>query len=154
MYFSSTFATKALNLLDLDTSLRKSCLKIMNNFLSTLTSKRILLSDGAMGTELQRRGLKVGDCPEEYNLTHPEIIQAIHKDYYDAGSDIVETNTFGANQIRLKFYGLEKKVREINTAAVQNAKVVCPNNKFIAGSIGPLGELFEPIRQYFRKLCI
>ena len=117
----------------------------MNIVLSKLKSKKVLLCDGAMGTELQRRGLKVGDCPEEYNLTHPEMIQAIHKDYYDAGSDIVETNTFGANQIRLKFYGLEKKVREINTAAVQNAKVVCPNNKFIAGSIGPLGELFEPI---------
>ena len=98
----------------------------MNNFLSTLSSKKILLCDGAMGTELQRRGLKVGDCPEEYNLTHPEIIQAIHKDYYDAGSDIVETNTFGANRLRLKFYGLEDKVREINSAAVNNAKAGLP----------------------------
>lgn len=117
----------------------------MNKFLSTLKSKIVLLCDGAMGTELQRKGLKVGDCPEEYNLTHPEVIQAIHKDYYDAGSDIVETNTFGANRLRLKFYGLEDQVREINSAAVNNAKFVCPNNKFIAGSIGPLGELFEPI---------
>ena len=89
----------------------------MNNFLSTLNSKKILLCDGAMGTELQKRGLKVGDCPEEYNLSNPKMIQAIHKDYYDAGSDIVETNTFGANQIRLKFYGLENKVREVNLAA-------------------------------------
>ena len=117
----------------------------MNKFLSTLKSKKVLLCDGAMGTELQRRGLKVGDCPEEYNLSHPEIIQAIHRDYYEAGSDIVETNTFGANQIRLKFYGLEKKVKEINLAAIQNAKAVCPNSKFIAGSIGPLGELLEPL---------
>jgi 5-methyltetrahydrofolate--homocysteine methyltransferase len=117
----------------------------MNNFLSTLTSKKILLCDGAMGTELQRRGLKVGDCPEEYNLTHPEIIQAIHKDYYDAGSDIVETNTFGGSRLRLKFYGLDNKVRDVNLAAVENAKAVRPKNKFIAGSIGPLGELFEPI---------
>ena len=117
----------------------------MNKFLSALKSKKILLCDGAMGTELQRRGLKVGDCPEEYNLTHPEIIQAIHKDYYDAGSDIVETNTFGANRLRLKFYGLEDKVREINSAAVNNAKLVCPKNKFIAGSVGPLGELLEPL---------
>jgi 5-methyltetrahydrofolate--homocysteine methyltransferase len=117
----------------------------MKKFLSLLKSKRILLCDGAMGTELQRRGLKVGDCPEEYNLTHPGIIQAIHKDYYDAGSDIVETNTFGASQLRLKFYGLDNKVRDINLAAVKNAKEVCPKNKLIAGSIGPLGELLEPI---------
>jgi 5-methyltetrahydrofolate--homocysteine methyltransferase len=117
----------------------------MNNILSTLKSKKVLLCDGAMGTELQRRGLKVGDCPEEYNLTHPEVIQAIHKDYYEAGSDIVETNTFGASRQRLKFYDLDYKVRDINLAAVENAKAVCPKNKFIAGSIGPLGELLEPI---------
>lgn len=117
----------------------------MSNFRSSLKSKKILLCDGAMGTELQRRGLKVGDCPEEYNLSHPEIIRAIHKDYFDAGSDIVETNTFGANRLRLKFYGLEDKVKEINSAAVFNVKLVCPKNKFIAGSIGPLGELLEPL---------
>jgi 5-methyltetrahydrofolate--homocysteine methyltransferase len=117
----------------------------MNNILSTLKSKKVLLCDGAMGTELQHRGLKVGDCPEEYNLTHPEVIQAIHKDYYEAGSDIVETNTFGASLLRLKFYDLDNKVRDINLAGVENAKAVCPKNKFIAGSIGPLGELLEPI---------
>ncbi len=123
----------------------------MNNFLSTLNSKKILLCDGAMGTELQKRGLKVGDCPEEYNLSHPEIIQAIHNDYYDAGSDIVETNTFGANQIRLKFYGLENKVREINLAAADIAQKVRPLNKFIAGSIGPLGDVLEPIGNISEK---
>ena len=117
----------------------------MNSFLSTLKSKNVLLCDGAMGTELQRRGLKVGDCPEEYNLTHPEMIQAIHQDYFNVGSDIVETNTFGANRLRLKFYGLEDKVKEINSAAVNNAKLVCPKNLFIAGSVGPLGELLEPL---------
>lgn len=117
----------------------------MNYFLSTLKSKRVLLCDGAMGTELQYRGLKVGDCPEEYNLSRPEIIQSIHKDYFDAGSDLVETNTFGANRLRLKFYGLENKVKEINLAAVNNVKAVLPKYKFIAGSIGPLGELIEPL---------
>ena len=117
----------------------------MRNFLSTLKSKKVLLCDGAMGTELQCRGMKVGDCPEEHNLTHPEIIQAIHQDYFNVGSDIVETNTFGANRLRLKFYGLEDKVKEINSAAVNNAKLVCPKNLFIAGSVGPLGELLEPL---------
>lgn len=117
----------------------------MNNFLSTLKSKKILLADGAMGTELQRRGLKVGECPEQYNLLHPEIVKAIHQDYFDAGSDIVETNTFGANQLRLKFFGLENKVKEINYAAVNNARSVKTSGKFIAGSIGPLGEILEPL---------
>lgn len=114
-------------------------------FLSALKSQRVLLCDGAMGTELQRRGLKVGDCPEEYNLSHPQIIQSIHKDYFEAGSEIVETNTFGANRVRLKFFGLENKVREINLAAVDNAKAVRPESRFIAGSIGPLGEILEPL---------
>ncbi len=115
------------------------------NFLSTLKSQKVLLCDGAMGTELQRRGLQVGDCPEEYNLSHPYIIQSIHKDYFEAGSDIVETNTFGANRLRLKFFGLENQVREINLAAVDNAKAVKPSTRFIAGSIGPLGEILEPL---------
>lgn len=115
------------------------------NLLSAIKSQKVLLCDGAMGTELQRRGIKVGDCPEEYNLSHPQIIQAIHKDYFEAGSDIVETNTFGANRLRLKFFGLKNKVREINLAAVDNAKAVRPKSKFIAGSIGPLGEILEPL---------
>src|SRR3989339_176165 len=92
----------------------------MNNILSTLKSKKVLLCDGAMGTELQRRGLKVGDCPEEYNLSNSKMIQGIHKDYFDAGSDIVETNTFGANRLRLKFYDLKNRVEEINLAVVKN----------------------------------
>ena len=117
----------------------------MNNFLSLLESKKILLCDGAMGTELQQRGLQVGDCGEEYNISHAEIVQSIHKDYFDSGSDIVETNTFGGNSLRLKLYNLDNQVREINIAAVSNAKAVRPNGKFIAGSIGPLGELLEPL---------
>lgn len=117
----------------------------MSNFLSVLKSKKVLLCDGAMGTELQRRGLKVGDCPEEYNLSNSKMIQGIHKDYFDAGADIIETNTFGANRLRLKFYDLKNRVEEINLAAVNNAMEVRPKDKFIAGSIGPLGELLEPL---------
>lgn len=117
----------------------------MNNFLQTLQEKKVLLCDGAMGTELQKRGLLAGECPEEYNLSNPKIIRQIHKDYFDAGSDIVETNTFGASRQRLKFFSLENKVKEINIAAVNNALAVKPPNKFIAGSVGPLGEVFEPL---------
>ena len=117
----------------------------MNNFLETLKQKKILVSDGAMGTELQKRGLIPGNCPEEFNITHPEIIKSIYNEYYTAGSDIVTTNSFGANRYRLKFFGYEKKVEEFNEASVRLAKEICPKDKFIAGSIGPLGEIIEPL---------
>ncbi len=116
----------------------------MNNFLSFLQKNKILISDGAMGTQLQIKGLSTGSCPEEYNITHPEIIKSIYKEYYDSGSDIVTTNTFGGNRIRLKTFNFEDRVKEFNTAAVSLAKDVKPEAKFIAGSIGPIGELLEP----------
>lgn len=116
----------------------------MSSVLERLKSG-ILLSDGAMGTELQKRGMPVGVCPEEFNISHPEIIKSIYKDYYSAGSDIVTTNTFGANRLRLKFYEYENRITEFNRAAVQIANEVRPSGKFIAGSIGPLGELIEPL---------
>ncbi len=117
----------------------------MNKFLEALNSGKILLSDGAMGTELQKRGLPSGACPEEFNISHPEIIKDIHRDYFLAGSDIVETNTFGANRARLKLHGFENRVKEFCIAAAQLAKSVCPDGKFVAGSMGPTGELLEPL---------
>jgi 5-methyltetrahydrofolate--homocysteine methyltransferase len=114
-------------------------------FLELLSSGKILLSDGAMGTELQKRGMKSGACPEELNITHPEIIQAIHKDYYDAGSDIVETNSFGGNRARLIFHHMENRVKELAIASAKNAKAVCPAGKFVAGSVGPTAQILEPL---------
>ncbi len=115
------------------------------SILELLSNGKILLSDGAMGTELQNRGMKSGACPEELNITHPEIIQAIHKDYYDAGSDIVETNSFGGNRARLIFHHLEERVKELAIAAVKNARAVCPAGKFVAGSVGPTAQILEPL---------
>ncbi len=117
----------------------------MNNFLEALNSGKILLCDGAMGTELQKRGLPSGACPEEFNILHPEIIKDIHRDYFLAGSDIVETNSFGANRARLKLHGFENRVVEFCFAAANLAKSVCPEGKFVAGSMGPTGELLEPL---------
>lgn len=114
------------------------------NFLEKLASS-ILLSDGAMGTELQKRGMPTGVCPEEYNITHPEIVQGIYRDYYAAGSDIVETNTFGANLSRLTLHNFEHRVAEFCQASVQLARAVCPAGKFVAGSMGPTGDLIEPL---------
>ncbi len=105
----------------------------------------ILLSDGAMGTELQKRGLKSGACPEAYNVEHPEIVQGIYRDYYEAGSDIVETNTFGANRARLALHGQEENVVLFNRRAAELAREVCPEGKFVAGSMGPTGEILEPL---------
>ena len=104
----------------------------------------ILLSDGAMGTELQKRGLKQGACPELLNLENPELVQAIHNDYFTAGSDIVETNSFGGTRARLSAYGLENKAYFLNRRAAELARKVCPAGKFVAGSMGPTGALLEP----------
>ncbi|MCC6550904.1 MAG: homocysteine S-methyltransferase family protein [Ignavibacteriaceae bacterium] len=104
----------------------------------------ILLADGAMGTELQKRGLESGACPELLNLTHPEIVRSVHKDYISAGADIIETNTFGANRARLKLHDSENLVREIVLAAAENVRGLS-SSVYIAGSMGPLGDLIEPL---------
>ena len=106
---------------------------------------QILLSDGAMGTELQKRGLPSGHCPEEYNISHPQIIQSVYKDYYDAGSDIVETNSFGGNRMRLAAHGMQDKVKEFCRRSAELAKEVCPQGRFVAGSIGPTGGMMAPL---------
>ena len=117
----------------------------MSEILKRIQTGEILLADGAMGTELIKRGLPTGSCSEEYNLTHPDIIQSIYNDYFRAGSDIVETNTFGANQARLAMHNLGNKVRELNIKAAELACKVRPPGKYVAGSIGPTGETLEPL---------
>lgn len=114
------------------------------NFPEFLADGRIYLADGAMGTELQKRGMEDGACPELLNLTNPALIRAIHADYLNAGADIIETNTFGANRARLKFHDMENQVEEIILAAVNNAKGF-PGKYLIAGSVGPTGEILEPL---------
>ncbi len=108
--------------------------------------KKILILDGAMGTRLQERGiLKNGVCPDYLNVTHPNAIAEIHKSYLDAGADIIVTNTFGANPIKLKEFGLEDKVYEINYKAVKIAKGIVKNKGFVSLSIGPTGKFIEPV---------
>lgn len=104
----------------------------------------ILLADGAMGTELQKRGLESGACPELLNLNHPDIVRSVHRDYIAAGADIIETNTFGANRARLKLHDSENLVREIILAGVENVRGQS-SSVYIAGSMGPLGDLIEPL---------
>lgn len=110
--------------------------------LRELIQKKTLLFDGAQGTMLQMKGLLTpGTVPELLNVTHPEDITAIHREYVEAGSDVVTTNTFGANALKLK--GLSYTPEQIITAAVQNAKKA--GAKYVALDIGPTGELLEPM---------
>lgn len=102
--------------------------------------------DGGMGTLLQANGLKPGEYPERWNVTHPEVITKIHKDYYDAGSNVVSTNTFGANLLKFDAEELE----EIIKAAFENANAArtqsnTNQNKYIALDIGPSGKLLKPL---------
>lgn len=104
----------------------------------------ILIFDGAMGTMLQDRGLKLGDLPEALNITSPETVVEIHKTYIDAGANVITTNTFGVNAIKLK--DSSYKVEKLIEGAVKNAKeAIGDKDLAIALDIGPIGELLEPM---------
>lgn len=106
----------------------------------------IVILDGGMGTLLQEEGLAPGELPERWNISHPEVIRDIHQRYYDAGSNIVNTNTFGANSLKFD----DKELEEILVAAVDNANYAKnnsknPKEKYVALDIGPLGKLLAPL---------
>lgn len=104
----------------------------------------LILFDGAMGTELMRRGLAKGECPESWNLNYPEKVKEIHRLYFEAGAQVVTTNSFGGHPVKLKAYGLEDKAKELNYAAARNAVAVKSQGQFVAGSLGPAGKFLKP----------
>jgi len=111
------------------------------------TSERPIVTDGAMGTLLHERGIPIDACFDELNLTNPAIVGEIHRDYIQAGAEMIKTNTFGANRTKLGRHGLGDQVKEVNTAAVNLAKrVVLASFKdiLIAGDVGPLGVPLAP----------
>ncbi|MGB9682637.1 MAG: homocysteine S-methyltransferase family protein [bacterium] len=114
------------------------------SFLEVL-KERILVFDGAMGTMLMEYGLTAGSCPEEWNLLKPEVVEEVHRLYLEAGANCIETNTFGANRIRLSSYRLEDRVRDINLEGARLARKVAGDNAFVAGSIGPTGKMLYPL---------
>ncbi|MBI3600838.1 MAG: homocysteine S-methyltransferase family protein [Nitrospinae bacterium] len=115
-----------------------------NKFLKRLESE-ILVLDGATGTMLQKKGMKPGSCPEELNLSNPAMIKEVHKEYIEAGVDIITSNTFGGNRIKLSEYGLEGRLKEINTAAVSIAKKAAGKRCLVMSTIGPTGKFLQPI---------
>ena len=101
---------------------------------------RVLCGDGAMGTRLLADGIPLERCFEELCVSEPDRIRRIHEEYIAAGSRVIETNTFGANAVRLERFGLERRVAEINRAAVDVAKSAVRGRRvYVAGSVGPLG---------------
>lgn len=113
-----------------------------------LDTKEVLLADGATGTNYMERGLGPGEPPELWNVDHPERVRGLHQDFVDAGADIILTNTFGCSSYRLKLHNHQHRVRELAIAAARIARDVADNAGrpvVVAGSVGPLGELFEPM---------
>ena len=111
----------------------------------TFLQQNIVILDGGTGTLLQRAGLPLGELPERWNITHAEVLQGVHRDYFDAGSHIVCTNTFGANTLKFS----QTELEEIIKAGVENARIAAASSKgeqakFVALDIGPLGKLLKP----------
>ncbi len=113
----------------------------MSNLLKRIQAGEILVSDGAMGTFLHAKGLEGGECPESWCVSHPQAVKEIAEAYVAAGSDLVETNSFGASSFKLKSYQMADKVREFNFAAANLARQAMAGKGFVAASVGPTGHI-------------
>ena len=116
----------------------------MRDFLSDV-NERIVVLDGAMGTELDKRGMPTGYCRELWNVEQPEKVREIHRAYIEAGSDAVITNTFGGNRLKLAAYDLADRARELNARAAEIARLEAGDDHFVLGDIGPTGLFMEPL---------
>ena len=103
----------------------------------TRLGREIIVFDGGVGTYLYEKGVFINTCFDELNLINPDIVAEVHRDYVNAGADVVETNTFGANQFKLAPHGLEKRVYEINRRGAEIAKAAVQDRALVAGSVGP-----------------
>ncbi|HUX97558.1 MAG TPA: homocysteine S-methyltransferase family protein [Bacteroidales bacterium] len=130
------------------------------SILKILEQKQILLSDGAWGTFLQATGLKPGECPELWNITRKNDVIKIAQSYIEAGSDIIETNSFGGSIFKLSQYGLGDRVFELNKAAAAISSEAAGKNAHVAGSVGPTGKMLimgdvteEELYNGFKEQC-
>ncbi|MEQ8187783.1 MAG: bifunctional homocysteine S-methyltransferase/methylenetetrahydrofolate reductase [Candidatus Eremiobacterota bacterium] len=115
-----------------------------NKFLDLLEGDGVVVFDGGMGTEIYRRGIYINRCFDELNLSSPNLILEIHKDYINSGADVIQTNTFGSNLYKLKPHGFSDKVKTINCNGAKLAKQAAGTAALVAGSMGPLGVKLEP----------
>jgi methionine synthase I (cobalamin-dependent)/5,10-methylenetetrahydrofolate reductase len=112
-------------------------------FLEAL-DERVLVCDGAMGTMLYAKGVFINRCFDALNLTQPDVVSDVHQDYVRAGADVIETNTFGANRVKLRAFGLSDRIQEINAEGARLARQAAGGRAYVAGAIGPLGIRIEP----------
>src|SRR5262245_45300246 len=104
-----------------------------------------MVADGAMGTMRYAKGIYINRCFDELNFSAPELVREVHREYWDAGAEILETNTFGANAFKLEPHGLSDRVADINRAGAVIAREAAGDAAYVGGSIGPLGVPIEPI---------
>jgi methionine synthase I (cobalamin-dependent) len=130
----------------------------MSSLISELLAERPVVTDGAWGTQLQDAGLPSGSCPDEWNLSHPDRVEAVPRSYVEAGSQIVLTNTFRANRLALAGYGLAPQTRQINLAGGQISRRAVGTRARVFGSIGPSGKMLfagevdaEELQDAFRE---
>src|SRR5438093_1359959 len=131
----------------------------MQDFIQAIADEHVYLFDGAMGTMLYSKGVFINKCYDELNLRSPEIVLEVHKQYVRSGAEVLETNTYGANRVKLRTFGIEDDTREINVKAVEIARKAAGDSVYVAGAIGPLGIRIEPYgptaldeaREYFRE---
>jgi len=131
----------------------------MQDFIQAIADEHVYLFDGAMGTMLYAKGVFINKCYDELNLRSPEIVLEVHKQYVRAGAEILETNTYGANRVKLRTFGIEDELRTINESAVEIARRAAGDSVYVAGAIGPLGIRIEPYgptaldeaREFFRE---
>ena len=113
----------------------------MSAVLQKLLAHAPVLLDGALGTQLLKRGLRAGECPDAWNLSRPAEVEAVARSYVEAGSEIISTNTFRANRMALEGYGLAGKTEEINLAAVEIARRAAAGHAAVFASVGPSGKM-------------
>ncbi|HJQ37570.1 MAG TPA: bifunctional homocysteine S-methyltransferase/methylenetetrahydrofolate reductase [Thermoanaerobaculia bacterium] len=131
----------------------------MQDFIQAIADEHVYLFDGAMGTMLYSKGVFINKCYDELNVRNPEIVLETHRQYVRCGAEILETNTYGANRVKLRGFGIEEELRDINLRAAELARKAAGDSVYVAGAIGPLGIRIEPYgptaleeaRDFFRE---